>query len=84
MYEPPERTYRIVDVRPWAAEGTDRAPQPVRTFFEHKEATLDDMRALAESFGAEFESMVQGGGRYQATIRWRGHHYDLDLEPVGQ
>jgi hypothetical protein len=38
--------------------------------------------ALAASFEAEFVSPMEGAARYQATIRWRGHRYDLDREPL--
>ncbi len=72
-------TYRVTGIRPWADEG-NAVPAGVQTFFEGKEVTMDDLRALAASFGAELDSAVQGGGRQQATIRWQGHRYDLDLE----
>jgi len=54
----------------------------LRTFFEGQEGDVDDLRALTASFGAEFSSMVQGASRDQAAITWRGHRYDLDLEPL--
>lgn len=38
--------------------------------------------ALAASFDAGFESAVQGAARHEAVIRWHGHHYDLELQPV--
>jgi hypothetical protein len=44
--------------------------------------SIDELRALAASFEAEFVSAVEGAARYQATISWRGHRYDLDLEPL--
>ena len=74
--------FRIANIRPWQSEGSGEVPQPVRNFFEGKEVTMDDLRALTASFDAEFESAVEGGARYQATIRWRGHHYDFDLAPL--
>ena len=77
-----ERLFRIAAIRPWASEGTDSVPQEIRTFFEGKEVSMDDLRALAASFGADFESAVEGAARYQATIKWNGHRYDLDLEVV--
>ena len=74
--------YRVTGVRPWSSESSDSAPTEIRTFFEGQEGDVDDLRALAASFGAEFSSMVQGAARDQATITWRGHHYDLDLEAL--
>ena len=74
--------YRITGMRPWASEGTNEVPQALRTFFEGKEVSIDELRALAASFEAEFVSAVEGAARYQATISWRGHRYDLDLEPL--
>lgn len=75
-----ETVYRVAAIRPWSKEHTDTVPEALRTFFEGKEVTMDDLRALAASFGAELDSAVQGGGRQQATIRWQGHRYDLDLK----
>ncbi len=72
--------YRVVGIRPWASEGSDTAPNELRTFFEGQVGDVDDLRALTASFGAEFSSMVQGASRDQASITWRGHRYDLDLE----
>ena len=74
--------YSIESVSPWTAEKDASAPQELRAFFEGQQVTMDDIRALAASFGADFESAVEGAARYQATIRWKGHHYDLDLQPV--
>lgn len=74
--------YRIVGIRPWSSEGSAPPPLPVETFFEGQEIDVDDLRALAASFDAAVDSVVQGGGRHQATISWRGHRYDLDLEQV--
>ncbi len=74
--------FRVVGIRPWASEHTDTAPSELRTFFEGQEGDVDDLRTLTASFGAEFTSMVQGGNRDQAAITWRGHRYDLDLEPL--
>jgi hypothetical protein len=74
--------YRISGIRPWASEGTNEVPLPLRTFFEGKEVGMDDLRALVASFDAEFVSAVEGAARYQATISWRGQRYDLDLEPL--
>lgn len=73
-------TFRVAGIRPWADEGAAAVPEGVRTFFEGQEVTMDDLRALVASFGAELDSAVQGGGREQATIRWQGRRYDLDLE----
>lgn len=77
-------TYRIESISPWASDGSAGVPEGLRTFFEGQEVTMDDIRALALSFGADFESAVEGAARYQATIRWRGHRYDLELQPVRQ
>jgi hypothetical protein len=74
--------YRITGMRPWASEGPHEVPQALRTFFEGKEVRSDELRALAASFEAEFVSAVEGAARYQATISWRGHRYDLDREPL--
>ncbi len=76
--------YRIESISPWTAEKGDSAPQEMRAFFEGQQVTMEDIRALAASFGADFESAVEGAARYQATIRWRGRHYDLNLEPITQ
>ena len=74
--------YRITGIRPWTSEGTNEVPLELRTFFEGKEVSMDELHALAASFDAELVSVVQGAARYQATINWRGHRYDLDLEPL--
>jgi len=74
--------FRVTGVRPWASESSDTAPNDIRTFFEGQEGDVDDLRALAASFGAEFSSMVQGASRDQASITYRGHRYDLDLEAL--
>lgn len=74
--------YRIAGIRPWESEGTDAVPQEIRTFFEGKEVDMDDLRALTASFGAEFESAVEGAACYGAVIRWHGHRYDLELQPI--
>lgn len=72
--------FRVVGIRPWASEGSDTVPNDIRTFFEGQEGDVDDLRALAASFGAEFSSMVQSAARHQAAITYHGHRYDLDLE----
>lgn len=77
-----ETVYRVAAIRPWSKEHTDSVPEALRTFFEGKEVTMDDLRALAASFDAGFAGAVQGAARHQAVVDWRGHRYDLDLEPV--
>jgi hypothetical protein len=60
--------YRITGIRPWASEGTTGVPQVLR--IEGKDVSIDELRALATSFEAEFADAVEGAARYQATIRW--------------
>ncbi len=74
--------YRISGIRPWASEGTDEAPQEVQTFFTGKEVDVADLEALAVSFGGQLENVVQGGGRAQGELAWRGHRFNLDLDPL--
>ncbi len=82
MEVPPGPSFRVTGIRPWSSENRDAAPQDMQAFFVGQTVTPDDLRALAVSFGAEVESMVEGAARHQATIRYNGHHYDLDLEPA--
>jgi hypothetical protein len=37
--------YRITGMRPWTSEGTNEVPQALRTFFEGKEVSIDELRA---------------------------------------
>ena len=74
--------YRITAIHPWTSEKMTTVPDELTNRFMDHEGTMDTFHAIAATCGAQIESAELGGVGFQVVINWKGHRYDMDMEPV--